>query len=116
MSFVLVKREKKLADVVERVYGTLRPPEARRATAELMRANPHLARPDALEPGTMIVIPAVPGVRPAAASDSESPTAEVIGHIRDTLTVYRKRFGAAVDAERSAMSAMTDLLTSREIK
>jgi len=46
MSFIAFRGEKRIADLVTRVYGKLKAADAKRAAAALLAANPQLARMD----------------------------------------------------------------------
>jgi len=116
MDVMTVKGEKKVSELVSRAYGNLKMADAKRAEAAILRANPHLENLRALPRGTVVVVPAVPGVRAAATSDSEIPTADAIREIRGSVDVYQKKLNEALSNERAAVTALGELLKSKELK
>jgi hypothetical protein len=115
MAVLVLKEEKKIADVVRRAYGDLKPADRKRAEAALLRANPQLAPLDRLAAGAILVIPRVPGLR-APVARTELPAPDVVAAIRDEIGAYRVQLGGAGETERSATTALTDLLKSKEMK
>jgi len=116
MAYVVLKGEKKLAEVVGRAYGDLKAADAKRAEAALVRANPHLADLRQLGPGTMIVVPAVPGLRAADTDRTETPSREAVAEVSSALEEYRRRIGAAAESGQTAVKDLAALLKSKEVK
>ncbi|MCL4798490.1 MAG: hypothetical protein KJ025_02825 [Burkholderiales bacterium] len=117
MAYVVLKGERKIGDVVARAYGDLRAADAKRAEAALVRANPQLGNLREVRPGAVIVVPAVPGLRPAASADrADQPAAEAVAELRDALEDYRKRLGTRIGDEKAAIAALGELLKSKEVK
>src|SRR3970040_799626 len=79
MSFVVFKGERKLAELVLRAYGELKASDRKRAEAALVRANPHLAKLKDVAPGSLIVLPLVPGIGEPRQRRSEGPGGDAIG-------------------------------------
>jgi hypothetical protein len=116
MPFIMFKGERKLADVLARAYGAgLDVADAKRAETALVAANPHLAKLRDLKPGSLLVVPALPGLK-AAAPDLHDPRHPEIAAARGALELFRKRLGARVEAERVALDASAQALKSKEVK
>ena len=116
MAYVVLKGEKKLADVVRRTYGELNAADAKRVEAALLRANPQLAQPQELKPGVIVVTPAVPGVRAADTERGEAPAREAVVDLGNSLDEYRKQLAAAHKQEQEDRGALAALLKSKELK
>lgn len=110
------KGEKQIGELVTRLYGEVRGEQAKRAEAALVKANPQLAELGGLKRGAPIVVPAVPGLRAAEKSEHAEPAPESVVAVRAALKAYRRQLGAALDAERAAIAATTDLVKSKEIR
>lgn len=116
MGFVMLKGERKLADVVERAFGELKAADRERAEAALARANPQLAKLDELAPGSLIVIPPVPGIARRAEPEVQGPASAVVGELSDTLKAYLRRLRASADAEAERLTALEELLQSGSLQ
>ena len=116
MAYVVLKGEKKLADVVRRSYGELNAADAKRVEAALLRANPQLAQPQELKAGVIVVTPAVPGVRAADGERGEAPAREAVVDLGNSLDEYRKQLAAAQRQEQEERTAVGALLKSKELK
>jgi len=116
MSFVVFKGERKLAELVLRAYGELKASDRKRAEAALVRANPHLAKLKDVAPGSLIVLPLVPGIGEPRQRRSEVPAADAIGEVAAALEDYGKRLDEALDAEGSELGELRALLKSRPLR
>lgn len=116
MAYVMLKGEKDISDVVGRAYGDLKAADARRAEAALLRANPQLAKLRELGSGTIIVVPAVPGLKPKATDRTELPTREALREVAEAFDAYRKRLDANQDDERTATAKLASLLKFKDLK
>lgn len=117
MAYIVLKGDKRLGDVVTRAYGDVRSADAKRAEAALLRANPELAKLRDLKPGALIVVPRVPGLRPAAGVDrADQPTKETVHELRDALDDYRKLLANRVGEEKAAIATLGELLKSKEVR
>jgi hypothetical protein len=116
MAYVVLKDEKNLSEVVSRAFGELKAADAARANAAVLRANPHLVEKADLEPGAIVVIPGVPGLKTAPPEKSDSPAGEAAAEIGRGLEDYRKKLTASTRAEQGAVTELAALLKSKEIK
>src|SRR5262245_9083935 len=116
MAYVVLKGEKKLSEVVSRAFGELKAADAARAHAAVLRANPHLTEKADLEPGVIVVIPGVPGLKTAPPEKSDSPAGQAVAEIGRGLEEYRKTLTASARNEQAAVGDLTTLLKSKEIK
>jgi hypothetical protein len=116
MPIIAYKGERKLADLVGRIYGAdLKPADAKRAEHALVAANPQLATLRDLREGAVLAVPSVPGV---AAAPSDAPDAQqaAIATGKDGLDAYRRRLAIRLDEDRKTIDATADLLKSKEAK
>src|SRR5262245_7846521 len=94
MNFATSKGERKLSDLVQRLYPVQGKPKlSRQAEAALLHANPHLADLSKVPAGSLILVPPVPGLAPAA----EPPPVE--GAVHDAVDAVRK----ALDGVRATL-------------
>jgi hypothetical protein len=116
MNLIALRGEKKVGEIVERVYGDLKPADAKRAEEALIRANPQLKKPGNVKPGDLIIVPQVPGLAAKAAGGDENPPAARIAAIRIALKSYHQQLVKAHAAELAEQREAADLLKSREVK
>lgn len=116
MAFVVFKGERKIAELVERAYGTeLTAAQRTRAAAAIERANPHLATLKDVAPGSLVVVPRVPGLAPTAARAADPITAGV-GELADALQGYRKQLGTALKQATGRTAEVKEILASEELR
>jgi|APFre7841882724_1041349.scaffolds.fasta_scaffold00095_22 hypothetical protein len=116
MPIIVYKGERKLSDLVGRVYGTdLKAVDAKRAEQALLAANPQLATLRDVREGAMLAVPQVPGVA-AARSDAPDAQQAAIATGKDDLDAYRRRLGTRLDEDRQTIDATAELLKSKEAK
>jgi hypothetical protein len=116
MPFVVLKGEKKLSDVVSRVFGELNAADAARARAALLRVNPQLAEKGDLGSGVIVVVPQVPGLSGGLPDKSDLPAAQAVAEIIRGLGDYRKKLMASARDEQAAIGELAALLKSKEMK
>jgi hypothetical protein len=118
MAFVVFKGERKIADLVERAYGSeLTAAEKTRATAALERANPHLSKLKDVTPGVLVVVPRVPGLAaPPAAARAADPVSEGVREVAGALEDYRKELTQALKLEKPRVAEVKTLLGSQELR
>jgi hypothetical protein len=105
MNFATSKGERKLSDLVQRLYPVQgKAALGRQAEDALLRANPHLADLSKVPAGSLILVPPVPGLAAAA----EPPPVE--GAVRDAVDAVRKALdGVKAALDESAATADADL-------
>jgi hypothetical protein len=116
MPFVVVKDETKLADIVARAYGKkLSAGERTRAIAAMERANPQLVarRPT---PGTLIIVPRLPGLAPAAERAEEHPVAAGAHDVAGALQAYRKTLEVSLEAARARGEEVLEVIADKELR
>ena len=117
MPFVVFQGERKIAELVERAYGSeLTAAEKTRATAALERANPHLAKLKDVTPGSLVVVPRVPGLAPPAAARAADPVSGGLHEVADALEAYRKELAQALKADAPRVADVKKLVTSQELR
>ena len=117
MPFVVFQGERKIAELVERAYGSeLTAAEKTRAVAALERANPHLSKLKDVTPGSLVVVPRVPGLAPPAAARSADPVSAGVREIADALEDYRKELTQALRPEKARVAEVKTLVGSQELR
>lgn len=117
MPFVVFQGERKIAELVERAYGSeLTAAEKTRAVAALERANPHLSKLKDVTPGSLVVVPRVPGLAPPAAARSADPVSEGVREVAGALEDYRKELTQALKLEKPRLAEVKTLLGSQELR
>jgi len=117
MAFVVFKGETKLADIVERAYGTkLSAAERTRAVAAIERANPHLLSVKKPERGTLVLVPRVPGLAPAAERPEQDPVVAGASEIADALRRYRKTLESSLAPAKARSEEVLKLLSAKELR
>jgi hypothetical protein len=117
MAILVLRGEKKLSDVVTRAYGDLKAADRKRAEEAILRANPQLANLRDAARGAVVVVPPVPGLRrDAARSEATTPAPDAVIELRKSLEAYAQRLDRNVDSGRQAVTVVTTLLASSEVK
>src|SRR5512144_990024 len=111
--------EKQVSELATRVYGNLSATELKLAEEALVKANPHLADLKTAKPGAIVIVPAVPGVKPpptAAAATSNEPGPAGVAQVAQTLGQYQKQLAQAASAEAQDVKDTRALLKSADVK
>jgi hypothetical protein len=117
MPFVVFQGERKIAELVERAYGSeLTAAEKTRATAALEKANPHLSKLKDVTPGSLVVVPRVPGLAPPAAARAADPVSGGVHEIADALEDYRKELTQALKLEKPRVAEVKSLISSQDLR
>jgi hypothetical protein len=117
MAFVVFKGERKIAELVERAYGSeLTAAEKSRAAVAIERANPHLVKLKDVTPGALVVVPRVPGLAPPAAARSADPVSEGVREVARALEDYRKELTQALKLEKPRVAEVKTLVGSQELR
>lgn len=116
MDFVMFKGERKLADLVERAFGELKVADRRRAEAALVRANPQLAKLEELTPGSLVVVPRVPGIERRGKREVQAPASAVAGELSNTLKAYLRGLRGSAEVEAERLSALEQLVRSGSLQ
>lgn len=116
MSFLVFDGERKLAEIVARGYGELKASDRKRAEAAILRANPHLTKIKDVIPGSVIVLPAIPGIGGRIGRRSEVPAGDALAEVAGVLEDYRKRLAKAADAEQTELTELRAFLKSRPLR
>lgn len=118
MPFVVFKGERKLTDLVSRAFGAdLTAAERTRAVAALERANPQLATIKDIAPGSLILVPRVPGLAaPPAAAREADPVTEGIHELADALSAHRKVLGESLKADEADIAEVKRIVAAPELR
>jgi phage tail protein X len=115
MKISTVKSEMTVGALADHVFVNLTPETRKRAEAALIKANPHLADADKLNPGTVVSIPDVPGVKIRAAESDKDPVAEVLNTISTAVGGYQDMLAKRLDLEQADIASQRELLGQKEL-
>ena len=99
MRVIAFRGERNVAAIVEKAYADLSPETKKLARAALLKANPQLKSLNKVKPGSPLVIPEVPGLKPARGLDD--PRDEITGDLVQSL----KTFGETMEARHKEFQA-----------
>jgi hypothetical protein len=108
-------QETTLRQVTDRLYGTLAARDRARVEKALLEANPHLATPDALAPGTVVRVPVITGFKARTAAVSQDPMAELRDAVSAGLEQFRANLSTHLDAAGAELDAQNELLKDRTV-
>lgn len=103
--------------VVDRMFTGISAKDRGKVTAALIKANPALEGQDRLDPGTVLVIPALAGVKaPPSLSSSEfsDPVGETADWVRRAVTDYATRLTLRHNEYQEQLKQQAALLKDRE--
>lgn len=86
MTFITLRGEKNLGEIVDRLFVRLTPLQHQKVEAALLRANPRLGKPGRMPEGVIIDIPDLPELRAKASSDADKPDRRLAAIVRDSVT------------------------------
>src|SRR2546429_418001 len=113
MAITIFTGEKRISDIVTRLFGDLPADQLKLAEEALLNANPHLKALQTLKPGAIIMVPSMAGLEPKqGASASEHPSAATVTAVVRSLEEYQKQLQAAVSAEYEEVKSTTTRLES----
>lgn len=110
MRVTAIRRETKLVDIADCLFGDLTPETRKIAEAALLKANPELAKPEALRPGVIIQVPEVAGLKRNPARSGEDPVGEARNILKGALSGYRDLLIDRFKAERTELETQRELL------
>ena len=117
MRFATVSVNEDVAALTRRLYRPVSAEGLRDAERALLKANPQLADPARPVPGTVVVVPDVPG---ATATDEAQSEAQLVTPIlqaaRDRLVDVAEALRATLDSRRAAVKATVDQIGSAELR
>ena len=118
MKFAVSKGEASAADLTTRIFeikGQGAAETAKRATAALLEANPHIKDLTNVPPGTIIVIPDLPDNPTVRAPQTAGVGDKLDGHLKIAVKESAEVIGKSVDARETAMNATIEALKNREL-
>jgi hypothetical protein len=116
MSYIAFGGEKKIADLVTRIYGKLKAADARRAAAALLEANPQLARIDLIGPGRPIAVPSIRAFGQRPEVDTSAPLAQTVEQLRASAAVFLERLGDRDKEEKRSIEQTRALMESDDLR
>ena len=120
MRFAVLAQNETLDELAARVYDvpSAGPAALRQAGKALTDANPFLRRIDQVPAGTLIAVPPLAGVAPAAQTQSADtlPAAALAAQLRGAIALARQRLSGEIDAELADSTEAAGLSRSREVK
>jgi hypothetical protein len=110
-----LKTERSLREVAERVYGTLDADKLARAQTALLKANPHLKVGAALQPGAVVTVPELPGLKPRPGVVRSDPVEELRNQLIIATESLQVQMAERLDARSQEFSHQVELLKSKEV-
>jgi phage tail protein X len=118
MKFVTIKSETTVADLTREVFeikGAKAAATSRSAQAALREANPHIADLKKVPPGTLVVVPDVPGIKTAPGQSLGDVGAEMIRQLKSALTAAKDVIEKSAAAQLRDADATASLVKNREL-
>jgi hypothetical protein len=116
MGFVAFGGEKRIAELVTRIYGRVKAADAKRAAAALLAANPELAHIDQVERGRPITVPPIPGLARRREADESAPFARGVAGLRDSMGGFLQRLDERNALEKRDLEETRSLLDSDDLR
>jgi hypothetical protein len=116
MSFIAFGGEKRIADLVTRIFGKLKAADAKRAAAALLVANPQLERLDLVGRGRPIAVPTIPGLARRREADTSAPLAHGVEELRAALGGFVSQLGERDKLEKRDLEETRALMESDDIR
>jgi hypothetical protein len=115
MSFIAFRGEKRIADLVTRVYGKLKAADAKRAAAALLAANPQLARMDLIERGRPITVPTIAGLAKRREADESAPLAQSVEALRASVAQFINQLSESDKLEKRDLEQTRSLMDADDL-
>jgi hypothetical protein len=112
MPFATYEGEASVEEIADRLFVRLTPRQRETATAELLRANPNLARIRNVERGTILNVPDIPALRAKATESGESPDRQVLQLLGASLKSYGERLAERHGQDTAGIKAQTAIIKS----
>ena len=120
MRFAVLAQNETLDDLAARVYDVPAgaPAGLREAGKALAEANPYLRRIDQVPPGTVVVVPPLPGVESTqqAYAPDALPVGALVNQLRGAVALVRQNLSSEIDAELADSNSVAGVARSREAK
>lgn len=116
MRIVRFRGEASVEAIADKAYTELSSPLRAKAVKALLRANPQLATLENVREGSVLVIPEVPGVRPAPSRGPEAASEEIGDFLSQALQDYGKTMAARHEAFGTLVKEQQALLKDRQFK
>lgn len=116
MSYVAFHGERRIADLVTRVYGKLTSAQAKRAAAALLAANPELERLDLLERGRPIAVPPISERSRRWETDRSDPLTHGVDGLRASVAVFLKQLSERDKTEKRDLAQTRALIESDDLR
>ena len=119
MPFTTFRGEQSVPELVHRLFeieGRDAEEITRRAEAAMVEANPELRDLRSLAPGTLLVVPSIPGVRPRRDVEATGLGDDLSHELRRLLGAAREALEAAAEAHVRETAANLDVLRTRELE
>jgi hypothetical protein len=115
--FATLAADEDVAALARRLYRPTTPEAQREAERALLEANPQLAESAARTPGTIVVVPDLPGLSPTAEVRGEGElVAPILQAARDRLGEVTETLRATLDSRRASVKATVDQIGSADFK
>ena len=119
MKFAVSKGETSAADLTARIFeikGQGASETAKRTTAALLAANPHLKDLSKVPPGTIIMIPELPDNPAVRAPQSAGIGEELDSQLKTALKESAANISRSAATDEAAVNAILEALKNRELR
>lgn len=111
----LKKNETSAGALVQRLYPNLSESQRKKAEADLLKANPHLAEAAAFKPDTVVKLPDTPEFKAKAGAAEDDPIEAALEQLKEVVAGYRHEQTQHIDAELAAIASQEELLKDKEV-
>lgn len=112
MPFATFEGEGSVEEIADRLFVRLTPKQRETATAELLRANPQLARIDKVERGVVLDVPDIPALRAKATTASEGPDRQTLKMLGAAVASYGERLAKRHEQDLAEVKEQTAAIKS----
>jgi phage tail protein X len=112
MPFAIFEGECSVAEIADRLFIGLTQRQRETATAALLKANPRLARIEAVPRGALLEIPHIPALRAKATTANECPERQVFQLLDAALRTYAEHLAQAQARDQADIEAQVAAMDS----
>lgn len=115
MRLTTIKTDASVGTLADRVYANLTPDSRKLAEAALLKANPHLARAGAFQPGVVVNLPELAGLKLKPAEAGHDPAGDLLDGLKEAVAGYRKQLEKTRGAALADLKTQEDLLKLKDV-
>ncbi len=116
MRIIAYRKESSVEAIADGVYADMTPAMRAKAVAALVRANPGLTLLNRVKPGTVLMVPKVPGLRVAPRRAPDDPAEAVAETLDERLKAYHEILTQRNRDFQQELKTQASRLKSRRIR